>query len=365
MAAPPLSSASLPVGAAPPPVIYALRIPAILLAVVIVLLAWRAYRRGRATRGTLLFSVAIAAAVTAVAVSPSIVYTIRDRVGIADNPLSGLVVALVIVAAVQMVVLLWVLVRLDASRRILDHTFAAVAMQSLELPPGCEHSAIAVVIPALEEAGTLGAVIEAIPAVMHGAGVLAVVVDDGSRDATRQVARDAGAAVVSHPVTRGGGAALRLGYEVGSRLGAGSIVTMDADGQHDPAEMPRLVEPILAGRADLVIGSRVLGQEQGAVLTRRMGVRAFNSVISLLARRRVTDCSSGYRAFSTGAIERLRLREDQFHTGETILAAVRVHLRLEEVPITVHRRLVGESKKPGTMRYGLAFFRAMMRAWMR
>src|SRR5262249_9965375 len=127
----PLSSAPPPVSAAPPPVIYALRIPAILLALAIVLLAWRASRRGRAARTTLLFSVGVAAAVTAVAISPSIVYTIRDQVGIADNPLSGLVVALVIVAAVQMVVLLWVLVRLDANRRVLDDTFAAVAMQSL------------------------------------------------------------------------------------------------------------------------------------------------------------------------------------------------------------------------------------------
>ena len=351
--------------AAPPPVIYALRIPAILLALAIVLLAWLAYRRGRAARTTLLFSVGVAAAVTAVAISPSIVYTIRDRVGIADNPLSGLVVALVIVAAVQMVVLLWVLVRLDANRRVLDDTFAAVAMQSLDVPPGRDDCAIAVVIPALDEARTLAPLIDAIPTVIAGAGVVPVVVDDGSGDETRQVARRAGAAIVSHPTKRGGGAALRLGYEVAARLGATTIVTMDADGQHDPAEMPRLVEPILAGRADVVIGSRVLGQQHGAVFARRLGVRTFNSVISMLARRRVTDCSSGYRALSVGAIERLRLREDQFHTGETILAAVRVRLQIEEVPITVHRRRTGESKKPGTMRYGLAFFRAMMRAWMR
>lgn len=365
MEAAPLSSGPPPVSAAPPPVIYALRIPAILLALAIVLLAWRAYRRGRAARATFLFSVAVGAAVAAVAVSPSIVYTIRDRVGIADNPLSGLVVALVIVAAVQMVVLLWVLVRLDANRRILDHTFATVAMQSLEVPVRERGASIAVVIPALDEAGSLRPLIEGIPAAIAGADVVPVVVDDGSRDTTRQVARQAGAAVVSHPVRRGGGAALRLGYEVGLRLGATTFVTMDADGQHDPAEMPRLVEPILVGRADLVIGSRILGREHGAVLARRLGVRTFNSVISTLARTRITDCSSGYRALSVGAVERLRLREDQFHTGETILAAARAGLRLEEVPITVHPRLAGESKKPGTVRYGFAFFRAMMRAWMR
>jgi Glycosyl transferase family 2 len=346
-------------------VILALRVPAIILAIFIVLLAWRAYRRGRAARGTLVFSVAIAAAMATAAASPSIVFALRDRLGIPDDRLSGLVVALVVVVAVQMVVLLWVLARLDASRRVLDHTFAAVALQSLEMPADGDGAAVAVVIPALDEAGNLPLTLDAIPRELHAGRVVAIVVDDGSHDGTREIAKRPGVAVVSHPVTRGGGAALRLGYEVASRLGAKTIVTMDADGQHDPEDMPRLVEPILAGRADLVIGSRVLGREQGPVLARRLGVRMFNSVISLLARRRVTDCASGYRAFSVGAVARLRLREDQFHTGETILAADRAGLRLEEVPITIHRRRVGESKKPGTVRYGLAFFRAMVRAWMR
>jgi Glycosyl transferase family 2 len=346
-------------------VILALRVPAVVLAIAIALLAWRAYRRGRAARATLVFSVAIAAAMATAAVSPSIVFALRDRLGIPDDRLSGLVVALVVVVAVQMVVLLWLLARLDASRRVLDHTFAAVALQSLETPAGSDDAEVAVVIPALDEAGSLQLTLDAIPETVLDAKVATIVVDDASRDGTREIAHRSGAAVVTHPVTRGGGAALRLGYEVATRIGATTIVTMDADGQHDPEEMPRLVAPIVAARADLVIGSRVLGREQEAVLARRLGVRMFNSVISLLARRRITDCASGYRAFSADAIERLRLREDQFHTGETILAAARAGLRLEEVPITIHRRRVGESKKPGTVRYGFAFFRAMVRAWMR
>lgn len=345
--------------------IFALRVPATALAVVVVLVAFRAYRRGRTARFTLVFAVAIAVGVAAVAVSPSIVYAVRDRLGIPADRLSGLVVALVIVTGVQMLMLLWVLGRLDASRRVLDHTFAAVALHTLEVPPGNGSADIAVVIPALDEAASLPLTLNAIPLQVHEAKVVPIVVDDGSRDATRQVAQGANAAVVSHPVTRGGGAALRLGYEVAERLGAKTIVTMDADGQHDPKEMPQLVAPILEGRADLVIGSRVLGQQHGARLARRLGVRTFNSVISLLARKRVTDCASGYRALSVEAVERLRLREDQFHTGETILAAVRVRLRLEEVPVTIHPRLEGASKKPGTVRYGFAFLRAMVRAWMR
>src|SRR5262249_11918048 len=168
-----------------------------------------------------------------------------------------------------------------------------------------------------------------------------------------------------HLCPRGRGAAIHLGYEGAEPVGANAIVTMDANGQHDPKEMPQLVAPILEGRADLVIGSRVLGQQHGARLARRLGVRTFNSVISLLARKRVTDCASGYRALSAEALERLRWREDEYQTGETILAAVRVRLRLEEVPVTIHPRLEGASKKPGTVRYGFAFLRAMMRAWMR
>src|SRR5262249_29079954 len=98
------------------PVIFALRVPAIALAVVVVLVAFRAYRRGRTARFTLVFAVAIAVGVAAVAVSPSIVYAVRDRLGIPADRLSGLVVALVIVTGVQMLMLLWILGRLDASR---------------------------------------------------------------------------------------------------------------------------------------------------------------------------------------------------------------------------------------------------------
>src|SRR5262249_56051695 len=112
-----------------------LRVRALSLPVCAALFGFRPSRRGRTARFPLVFAVAIAVGVAAVAVSPSIVYAVRDRLGIPADRLSGLVVALVIVTGVQMLMLLWVLGRLDASRRVLDHTFAAVALHTLDLPP--------------------------------------------------------------------------------------------------------------------------------------------------------------------------------------------------------------------------------------
>ena len=92
-----------------------------------------------------------------------------------------------------------------------------------------------------------------------GVELEAIVVDEGSSDDTAEVARDAGAAAVHLPLNRGQGAALRTGYRLALATGARLVVTMDADGQHEPSELPRLVQPIVDGRADVVNGSRVLG----------------------------------------------------------------------------------------------------------
>src|SRR5690606_19905488 len=123
-----------------------------------------------------------------------------------------------------------------------------------------------------------------------------LVVDDGSRDGTDAVARAHGAAVARHVTNRGGGAALRTGYRLMVDAGAELVVTLDADGQHRPEEMERLVGPLLSGEADVAHGSRVLGEADRNQLARELGIVFFNRLVSMITRTKVTDCSNGYRA---------------------------------------------------------------------
>ena len=158
---------------------------------------------------------------------------------------------------------------------------------------------------------------------------------------------------------------MRLGYQVALRSGARCVVTIDADGQHDPKEMWRLVEPILSGRAEVVQGSRVLGSFEVESRARKHGIRLFASLLSTLGRSRITDPSTGYRAISIDALRRLDLRQDQFYVSEVILDASRKGFAVMEVPITLRKRASGATKKPTTLRYAWGFSKAIVKTWLR
>jgi glycosyltransferase involved in cell wall biosynthesis len=224
---------------------------------------------------------------------------------------------------------------------------------------------IAVVIPAYNEEDSLGHVLDRIPATVCGVSTEVLVVDDGSRDATGEVARMHGAAVARHVTNLGGGAALRTGYRLMVDSSARIVVTLDADGQHRPEEMERLVAPILDGTVDMAHGSRVLGHAEPNHVAREMGIVFFNRLVSLITRERVTDCSNGYRAVRTTVLPQLVLRQEQFHTSEFMIEAIKRGIPAVEVGVTVDRRMHGHSKKPAVFRYGLGFTNAIMRAWLR
>jgi hypothetical protein len=342
-----------------------LRIAGFLVALLIALFALARYRQGEAGKTTLAVGLIAGLALGSVAIEPQLVFAIRDLLGVQQAPLSGLVIALIGAVIAQFLLLITNSVRIDETHRRLTRLVTALSAQSLEVPPDAPRPAIAVVMPALNEAENLDVLLHRIPRQIQGLAVLPIVVDDGSTDATRDVCRREGAAVVTHPVNQGGGAALRLGYQVAADLGASVVVTMDADGQHDPAELERLLDPVLSDRADFVIGSRLKGEHEAASLIRHLGIYLFNALISILAGKKITDCSSGYRAFRTSALMNLHLAEDQFHTSETILAAVKAGLRVEEVGITIRRRYSGRSKKPPALRYGWGFLRAIFKTWWR
>ncbi len=227
------------------------------------------------------------------------------------------------------------------------------------LPP------VVVVIPAYEEEGNIGVMLGKMPEKVCDLPLAVLVIDDGSPDDTAREAAEAGALVVSSAMNRGGGAALRMGFDIARQHGAEIVVTMDADGQHLPDELPRLVEPVLRREFDIVIGSRLLGERESDSAVRYVGIHVFNWLIRLLTSVRISDCSNGYRAFRVETLARLVLRQDQFHTSELIIEAAKKGIAIGEAPVTVMRRMSGESKKGRDLSYGLSFARTVLKTWWR
>jgi hypothetical protein len=129
--------------------------------------------------------------------------------------------------------------------------------------------------------------------------------------------------------------------------------------------MERLVAPVLSGEVDVAHGSRVLGHADRNHFARELGIVFFNRVVSLITRTKVSDCSNGYRAVRTTVLPLLVLRQEQFHTSEFMIEAIKRGVPATEIPITVVSRLHGHSKKPAVIRYGIGFTNAIMRTWLR
>jgi glycosyltransferase involved in cell wall biosynthesis len=231
--------------------------------------------------------------------------------------------------------------------------------RATQLPP------VAVVIAAYNEEGAIGPVIEALPASVCGLAVAKIVVSDGAVDGTVKDAEAAGALVCDVPVNRGQGAALRLGYRLAREGGAQYIVTTDADGQYNPAEIERLLEPILAGEADFVTGSRRLGSEESRDPVRRLGVRVFAVTISALTGQRISDTTFGLRAMRAEVTGAVLLEQPQYQAAELLIGVITHGYRVVERPATIHKRQVGKSKKGNNMFYGLRFAGVVGGTWMR
>jgi glycosyltransferase involved in cell wall biosynthesis len=200
------------------------------------------------------------------------------------------------------------------------------------------------IVPAYREERAIAGVVAEIRAFDPGLEV--VVVDDGSRDDTAAAARAAGAAVVSLPFNLGIGGAVQTGFKYALAHGYDLAVRLDGDGQHDPTELPKLIEPVLAGQADIVVGSRFAQDDPGyrAPLARRLGIGLFARIVSLLVRQRVTDTTSGFQALNRKGIA--LFADDYPHDYpevEATVMVVRHELRLLEVPVRMREREHGRS----------------------
>jgi len=199
------------------------------------------------------------------------------------------------------------------------------------------------IVPAYNEAESLGSVLEEIRAADPELEV--VVVNDGSTDATASVAAAAGAAVVNLPFNVGIGGAVQTGYQYALEHGFEVAIQVDADGQHDPREIGLVLAPILDGQADLVVGTRFVegGGYRGTHL-RRVGIRIFAAVVSLLVGQRVSDTTSGFRAVNRGALKLFAAEyPHDYPEVESIVLLSRHHLRMLEVPVQMRVRETGNS----------------------
>lgn len=188
-----------------------------------------------------------------------------------------------------------------------------------------------VVIPAYDEDGRIDGVVRGIRSAGYSD---IIVVDDGSGDDTAQVARQAGAMVIHHSCNMGVGAASRTGWEAALRLGADAVVLIDADGQHDPAEIADVLAPLLCGDADITIGGRLKARSRMPVITRFFNF-AGNVVTFMLSGIWLADSQSGFRALTRDAIERIEMQSSGFECcTEMVMEAARLNLRLKQVPIS-------------------------------
>jgi glycosyltransferase involved in cell wall biosynthesis len=199
------------------------------------------------------------------------------------------------------------------------------------------------IVPALNEEESVGRVIGEIRRFDPGFDI--VVVDDGSTDRTAGIAADQGAHVLRLPFNLGIGGAVQTGYRFAFERGYDIAVQVDGDGQHDPAQLPAILAPVLAGEADLCVGSRFAGGSgYQSSFARRVGIRLFAAVVSMVVRQKVTDTTSGFRAVNRKGIALFAADyPHDYPEVEATVMCVKHKLRLREVPVEMRERAGGES----------------------
>ncbi len=214
---------------------------------------------------------------------------------------------------------------------------------------------VAVIVPAYNEERFIGSVV--LKTLKYADIVL--VVDDGSADGTAEIAAAAGAEVITHSQNMGKGAALNTGFCWARTQDIDVVVTIDADGQHFPEDLPAVIQPVLAGQADIVVGSRYLQVGWDVPRHRVLGHHVFNAVTNQLSGVKVTDSQSGFRAFSCRALMAISFASEGFAVESEMQFLAREHdLRIAEVPVTI--KYLDKPKRP-VVSHGLMVLNGILR----
>jgi len=332
-----------------------------LLGIAVVILGWGFERyRSRFIKTDLLIAVAITTGLILLAVLPSVF----DFIGsVLDLQRRVVVVSFLANLALLALLLYYASTLRSVKADVAELTRSLSVEQAPQTDGGRDE--IFVVIPAYNEGDTIRDVVRSLPRTIREYTVQPVVVSDGSADKTAQMANYNGAMVVEHPVNQGQGGALQTGFRIASDNDAAIVVTMDGDGQHPAEELENLVSPIIDDEADFVMGSRYVGEDRsGNGHVRKAGIRFFTTMINLLTKSKVTDCTNGFRAIRGSMIDELQLTEERFSAPELIIEARKNDLRIQEYPITVTQRQAGETKKP-QLGYAIGLLRTIVVTWIR
>jgi glycosyltransferase involved in cell wall biosynthesis len=223
----------------------------------------------------------------------------------------------------------------------------ALRLPASPAPPGRGRAAgpgpVVLFLPANDEEATVAAVVARVPELVCGRRVMCLVVDDGSRDRTAELAAEAGATVLGSAANRGLGAAVRRGLAAAVERGAAAVAFCDADNEYDPRELERLVAPILEGRADYVVGSRFAGEIRRMLPHRRLGNRLLTGLLRFVARAPISDGQSGFRALSGVAAADAEIVHDYNYAQVLTLDLLAKGYRYLEVPIAYGFRTSGRS----------------------
>ncbi|AKB43104.1 glycosyltransferase family 2 protein [Methanosarcina vacuolata] len=240
-----------------------------------------------------------------------------------------------------------------SKEKIVDKSAQRIVQKQSECVKSTAPQNVTVILPAYNEEISIGSVV--LLARYYADSV--IVVDDGSSDRTAEIAKKAGAEVIVHEANKGKGAALKTGFAAADDLGADIIVTMDSDGQHNPAEIPKLVDPIIKGEADMVNGSRYLnGLDKNTPSYRRVGQTILDGATKLNSGLQITDSQSGFRAFSASTKNVFRFKAQGMAIESEMLAdAGKSGLRIAEVEIGVRYDVDCSTVNPIKHGFGVLF----------
>jgi glycosyltransferase involved in cell wall biosynthesis len=249
----------------------------------------------------------------------------------------------------------------DRARRVIE----ASRREFESRHPDLKLSPVVALICAYEEEGNIGPVLAAVPTEACSLAVTTLVVVDGGDDRTDEISKDSGAVTFVLGENLGHGYALRVGYALCIELGAQFVVTLDADGQNDPSEIPVMLQPLVDDEADFVVASRVLGRDTTTDRFRKAGVRVFSWTMSVMGHTKLTDTSNGYRALRVSMLDDVayRLIQPQYQTAELLIIAMKRGWRVTERPTVWLPRASGTTKKGKNWLFGFRYGRVVLDTW--
>lgn len=343
-----------------------LRILGVAIGTIGIVLTFLYYRGIKWKRNNFILFFLFNALLIVISISPETINVLRNMLALKSSE-RGRILSLLVLSVIFLVFLVFYLKsKLDLHTFQFDKLVRALGRQPVLLEK-IKHKikSTMILIPAYNEAENLEELLPKIISKIDTEKMGILVIDDSSSDGTGEVAEGFGCLVVQNLINRGGGAALRLGFDILMHHAVDTCITMDADNQHEPGDIPHLLEPLLNNQADIVIGSRQLGKDFSKSRLRQVGLGLFNFIISRLLKQEITDCSSGFRAFNVRVLHSVKLKETQYHTSELIIEAVKKGCKIKEVPITIRERKYGQSKKGSNFKYGLNFAKVILKTWWR